>query len=473
MSLIQLKINNQDLASGAKTSFLSADVASGASTITVQNIKDFAVNQILVIGSIGNEGTEIILTHASTAPSGSTVTLASALTQSHSRGDSVMIVPFNQYELSHATVEGGALTLLTTTLGSGLYAIDPEMDNTVYNDYEYSSGGYYVRKKNSITSVFSSYSDFIPYTGLGDNTVGAIKKRALDQLGEKISDLITNDFLNDSLNEARRIVDQDNRVFRWSFRTKFNTDIGNIIPGAYSVSAPTDLRDRNTNKNILSIRLGKQNRQVYYQDRNRFNQNYWNIAHTTLNGAILTGDTSIVLTSSGDFDASGSIYIGAETVLLTKDAVAYTANDVSTNTLSGVTGITSGGHATGRDVWQNATFGLPTYYTIDNGEIKFDIPFDDQWAGENIVMDYYQTLTAVDTDSDTLDEPFYDMYVPFLKYKIKYKKANGAIDSKNDTDYNEFKDRIEQLVTQETIGQSIQFIPTLGRGYGGNNYFRN
>ena len=291
-------------------------------------------------------------------------------------------------------------------------------------------------------------------------------------MGEKISDLITDDFLNNALNEARRIVDQDPRVFRWSFRTKFNTDIGDIIPGAYSVTAPTDLRDRNTPKNILCLRLGKQNREVYYQDRNRFNQNYWNIAHTTLNGAITSGSTSIVLTSSGDFDASGSITIGAETISLPKDAVAYTGNTLSSNTLTGVTGITSGGHASGRDVWQNANFGLPTFYTIDNGVIYFDVPFDDQWTGENIYMDYYQALTPVDTDSDTLDEVFYDAYVPFLKYKIKYKKANGSIQAKSDTDYMEFMDRVTQLITQETPSQMIQFIPTQGRGFGGGNYFR-
>jgi len=145
---------------------------------------------------------------------------------------------------------------------------------------------------------------------------------------------------------------------------------------------------------------------------------------------------------------------------------------LATETLSGVTGVLA--HDSGRDVWQQATFGLPTAYTIDNGIIYFDVPFDDAYAGENIWMDYYQTLTPVNSDSDILDEPFYDLYVPYLKYKIKALKSNGALNPKEDGDYMLFQQGLSELVSQEIGGQTVQFIPTWGGGHygaGGNSIY--
>ena len=285
-----------------------------------------------------------------------------------------------------------------------------------------------------------------------------IKRRALLDMGEKKGNLITDEFLNEALNEARRIVDRDARVLRWSFRTKFNTDIGDCIPGRWSVSAPTDLRNPFTNENVLALRVGRVNQPLQYQDINQFNQNYTNIAHSTLDGQITAVSTSVVLTSSGDFDESGNITVAAESISAVNDIVAYTTNTESTATLGTATGI-GATHATGRDVWQGANFGTPTSYTVNNQVIYFDIPFEDDIAGENIYMDYYQTLTAVNSDADLLDEPEYDFYVNYLKFKIKYLKKNGEIDVTADPDYQMFLTGVERLVVKETTGQYVFFVP--------------
>ena len=444
------------------SSFFESDVAAGSTSITANGMF-FLANQYIILGQSGQEKSEIVKIQS---VSNTTITIATATIFPHNRGDVITLIEYNQIEPQRSTDGGTTFSVLT------IIDINPQVAETyLQRTGDATTDVYKFRFYNSTSTLYSGYSDSIVASGYADNTVYAIKKKALDDMGEKISDLITDDFLNNALNEARRIVDQDPRVFRWSFRTKFNTDIGNIISGAYSVTAPTDLRDRNTPKNILCLRLGRQNREVYYQDRNRFNQNYWNIAHTTLNGAILSGATSIILTSSGDFDASGNIYIGAESISATKDSAAYTSNTLSTNTLGTVTGV-SANHASGRDVWQNANFGLPTFYTIDNGVIYFDVPFDDSFAGENVTADYYQSLTAVDSDSDTVDEPLWDGYANYLKYKIKYLKSNGTLNASQDGDYQMFQQFVSNLIAQETPSQMIQFIPTQGRGYGGGNYFR-
>lgn len=446
---------------GNNQSFLDADVASGASSVSA-NGTFFSASQYIIFGQPGQEKSEVVKINGS--PTASSIAFTPALSFAHNRGDIITFIEYNQITPERSIDSGSNFSTLSAI------DINPQVLETyLQRTGDATTDVYRFRFSNSTSSLFSGYSDNATASGYDDNTVYAIKQRALTQLGEKVTDLITDNFLNDALNEGRRIVDMgtatvdgiSQRVLRWSFRTKFNTDIGNVVPGAWSVTAPTDLRDRNTYKNILAIRIGRSNWPCTYQDRRRFNQNYLNVAHSTLNGAITSGSTSVILVSSGDFDASGTIYIGAETVLLTKDAVAYTANNTSTNTLSGVTGIVSGGHASGRDVWQQATFGMPTAYTIDNGTIYFDVPFDDAYKGQNIYSDYYQALTAVNSDSDTLDEPFYDLYVPYLKYKIKALKSNGSLKPTDDGDYLLFQQGLSELVSQEISGQVVQFSPDI------------
>jgi hypothetical protein len=447
---------------GNNQSFLDADVAVGGVTLTT-NGSFFSANQYIIIGQPGQLKSEIVKISVAS----NTALTVGACVFSHNRGDLITFIEYNQIEAKRSTDAGATFTPLS------IVDINPQVAETyLQRTGDGTTDVYKFRFYNATSALYSGYSDNVTASGYADNSVYAIKKKALDDMGEKITELITNDFLNNALNEARRIVDQDARVFRWSFRTKFNADIGDIIPGKYSVTAPTDLRDRNTNKNLLNIRIGRQNRQVFYQDQNRFNQNYWNIAHSNLNGAILAGATSIALVSSGNFPASGSIVINAESVSDTKDTASYTGNNLSTNTLTGVTGV-GVNHATGGDVWNDANFNIATWYTISNGVIYFNLPFDDQYAGQKIYADYYQALQPVNSDSDLLDEPLWDFYCNYLKYRIKYKKSNGAISAKTDTDYMEFQLGVSALVTSDTIGQSMSFIPTMGRlGGVGGSYFR-
>ena len=449
--------NNQILNQDKKTTFLASDVVAGGSALIVDSIVGFAINQVILIGEIGNEQSEIIKTHSATSPTGSTITFASNLVFDHPRGTKIYLIDWDQVEFSHATTVAGSKSVLTTA------SIQPDQSDTQYTDSTQTTGYYFVRLKNSITATYSDYSDPIPYAGYADNSVHSIKSRALQDLGEVVGDTITDNFLNESLWEGRRELDQDPRVLRWSFREKINNIIGNIIPGTYTATLPTDLRDPKSNKNILSLRVGRNNTPLVYVDTNRFNQNYLNVAHTTLDGAVLDSDITIVLASSGDFDESGDISIAASTISGTIDIVAYTANTESTDTLSGVTGIVSGGHTTGKEVWQGGNFGTPIEYTIDgeNGLIKFNIPFENNLAGENIYMDYYSTMPAYDSDADLLDEPETDMFTSYLKWKIKYRKSNGTIKPTEDGDYLEWEKRKKALIDKEFLGQEIHLVPDM------------
>ena len=454
MSLVKLQIENKDLNQEVDYGFLNADTASGSSTLSLLSINSFAVNQILLIGEIGSEKTEIIKTHASTAPSGNTVTLASNTVYAHSQGTKVYIIQYDQYELSHATSSTGSKTTLTTTLGNGLIPINPETLETYYYDTEYSTGGYFIRKKNSIDGTFSDYSDYVPYAGFGDNTVASVKERALRQLGKEIGGLITNDFLNESLWQARRELDSERK--RWSFRTSFNTDIGNVVTGAYSIDVPTTLRNPDSPQNILGLRIGDNGQNLKYVSKRTFDVWYEGTGHTTVNTQPSIGDTSIILNDTRDFDESGTITIASNNI-------TYTANNESTGTLSGIPSSGDGSidtaHAVDIDVWQDKGFGLPTEYTIFEDKIYFNVPFDSTYVDQNIWMDYYRTLPVYDSDADTFDEPQYDLFVSYLKYRIKDLEKRGTLKITQDSDYLEWLQGKEKIKRIEFLNQDVQFIP--------------
>lgn len=446
----ELFIEFPDLSNNEK-SFFDADEAVGQTTLSASGA-NFAANDYVVLGTPKTEKCEILKV---SSVSSTTIVVSSATAFAHSRGDQIVQIPYNQIVISRSTDSGSSYTPLTAV------DIRPDASETYIPRTSDASTDYYkFRFYNATTALYSAYSDPTIATGLAFNSVGMIKQRALDDLGEKKNDLITDEYLNQALWNARRELDSDERVYRWSFRTKFNQDLGDIIPGRWSVAVPTDLRDKNTNKNILSLRVGRYDIPLEYQDITRFNQNYQNIGHSTLNGAITPASTSITLTSSGDFDESGSAYIAGEDVNDVLDAVSYTANDESTNVLSGVTAITAN-HASGRDIWQGTTnFGLPRAYTIYEGSIYFDVPFADLYAGENIKSDYYSELPVYDSDADLLDEPDIDPFVAYLRFRIKYKKSNGSLKREEDSDWKEWEAGKKSMVNTDITGQTIRLIPS-------------
>ncbi len=450
---VELFFKAPEIQDNEKT-FLSADEASGQTTLSVISGRNFSNNDYVVIGNIGQEDCEIRLISSQT--DSTIVTDATLFT--HQRGTKVQFIPYNQIIPERSTNSGSSYSALSAI------NIRPDATETYLQRVTDSSTDYYrFRFYNSTSTNYSQYGDGVIATGYVDNSVYSIKQRALRQMGEKVGDSLTDEFLNEALWEGRRELDKDPRVLRWSFRVKYDQDIGSAIPGTYTLALPTDLRDKKTNKNILSLRFGEDNYPLEYQDKNTFNQNYRGISHTTLNGALFTSDTSITLTSSGDIAESGSIDIGASAVTGVIDNVAYTANNESTNVISGVTAIQSAGHTTLRDVWQGATFSMPTAYTIDgnNSQILFNVPISNDYAGENIWADYYTDLTAYDSDGDSLDEPDYDCFVSWLKYKIKYLKANGKINPKEDGDFLDWERRKEAMVAKEMTGQFVYLTPDI------------
>jgi hypothetical protein len=181
--------------------YVTSQATAGAGTLTVKSIINFAINQVILIGNLGGEGSEIIKTHASTAPTGTTVTLASNLVFTHPIYTKIQVMAYDQVEFSKAATTTGAKTVLSTM---GITAGSLE---TVYQDTSATSGYYFYRFKNSITTTYSDYSDPIPYDGFDDNTVEkaikfALKKNKLDGYTSSVDF----DYCIDEINSCLRYV---------------------------------------------------------------------------------------------------------------------------------------------------------------------------------------------------------------------------------------------------------------------------
>jgi hypothetical protein len=448
---VELYIAPPNLAENPNT-FLSTDVASGVSSLSVDSGTKLSIGQYALLGAWGSEKSEIVRVHASTPPTATTVTLASATAFAHNRGERLTFIPYNQIIIERSTDAGANYSTLATV------DIRANSTETYYNDTDGTSAYLYrVKFSNSATSGVSATGEGIVGLGFADNSVGAILRSALVGIGEREDSVITKEFLLDALHEGRAELNKMSGAEKWSFRTSFDYDAGNVVPGHNELALPSTLREADTFKNVLSVRIGRDKLPLNKVDKHSLNRWYQGVARTTLNGAITTGSTSIVLTSSGDFDESGDIVIAAAAVDEVLDTVSYTSNTESTNTLAGATGIRAAGHASGAIAWQSASFGYPTEYSIFENKIVFSQPFADDYAGENIWLDFYTELVRADSEADLLDEPHYEMFIPYLRYRIK-KRRDKTLVAKDDDDFKSWEAKRDAAVDKEFTGQDIRLV---------------
>jgi hypothetical protein len=442
---VELFISHPDLET--ESTFIVTDASAGVSAFTIDNGLKFADTEYLVVGRFGYEKAEIV--KVSGTPTATALSTSAVTKHPHNRGELLQFIPYNQVVIESST-DGTTFTALVTL------DIRADSTETYYNHIAGLSTYYYrARFSNSTTTTVSEDSDEVVATGDAENSAGAIIRDALVSMGEKIDDeVFTKEFLLRVLDEGRDEIDLHQNAGRWSFRTAFDYDAGDCIPGRYTLTLPTNLRDPETSKHILSVRIGKSDLPLDWFDKVEMNQWYQGVAHTTLNGQITSASTSIILTSSGDFDESGSVDIAAESISGTVNSADYTTNTESTKTLGTVTDITDT-HATGRDVWQGVSFGVPTGYYVDNGVMTFNQPFDDDSAGENIWLDYYQKKEIANSFGDTLDENFYRIYLPYMRFRIKLRK-NPSMDIQTDPDFISWETKKNAQIQKEFGGQNIR-----------------
>jgi hypothetical protein len=447
MPIRPLLVDVSDLWQDTNKSSLKASIAAGVNSFTVYSITDFAINKILLIGEYGEEGSEIIKTHGSTAPTSFTVTLASNTTKPHPKDTPVYLIPYDSIEISHATTETGTKTVMSTQ------TINPENPEIRYDDSTYTSGYYFTRYKETITNTFSNYSDAIPFEGYAINTVGYLIYGALAELGKNLSDILTYDILIRRINACLSFT--RGKLKTWSNYQEFDYIIDQMNRGEYRFELPTTYYDKNSNKSCLSIRVGSGDTLIY-KDKREFNEMMKDVIHTTVATTALTSATALILTSTADLDDTGTIHIYKNNTLYEID---YSANDKTTNTLT-VTALTADMTAE-LDVWINEREETPNYFSIWDGYLYIWGLNNETDTGKNIYMDFYTDIVQIDSDTDILTGTRYDLVDYWLKWEIKNITDNNGKKDFKDGDWVMFLTILNDAIRREDSGQKFKRNPKI------------
>ena len=425
--------------------FLTSDTASGSGTLTVKNIVGFAINQYLLIGEPGMQGSEIIKTNASTAPTGSTITLASNTILPHGASTFVYVLKFDQVEFSSAATIGGSKTVIqaaTNILADQMY--------TEYNDLTATALFYFARFKESIGGTFSPYSDAAPAAGYGILSARAIIDAALGEINKTTSEVLSDTFAFTQLDMYQSEVIRE--LKRWSFMQKFNSIIGQVTTGSWKVAVPVDLDDQNTNKSVYNIRVGTEGR-LTWVDKEKFDELLDDMAFTTLASIANVGDSTLTLTNSGDFGTSGTATIGAYTY-------PYTANNTTTGVLTLTSVIpASQNQAAGADVFLNPNSGLPNYWTTFGGYIYYLPITDATYNGFNLYLDYYSSQVRITGDNSTLVVPDPTAAINYLCWKFLKKLNNGEDTDASKAYQLSYMNRVVKMKNKEVLGKTFKMRP--------------
>jgi hypothetical protein len=370
---------------GTLQTYTTASIAATGTTLTVKDNSDFANNDYLILGNVGQEQTEIVKIGAAVT-AGTSLTIG-ATVFAHPEGTKVTLIRYNQVEIYGSTTASDAAP---TIIGSAA-SIDVAQG---YNEIKASTTYtyYYARYKNSNASTYSSYSDSVVATGLSVLARGEIKKEFLSMYNERIDDLITDDWLNRTINRWQRILSK--RKKNWSFLRTSTTST--TVQDQQGYTSPTDIQEDDSTDPIISIKFSDKSI-LDFRDQDTFLRLTRDHIGTTLATSTTGASTSFVLTNSKDFASPAAS--NTSTFNIQGDSITYTTNTKSTNTLSGATNVTDS-HTAADEVWQTYTTGQPVYYTVDNGKIRlYPIP-DSASANKNIHIEYWKKFTDLSDDAD-------------------------------------------------------------------------
>ena len=460
----KLLIDNGPLVSDSlQYSFLAEAGVVGDAQIFLQDYTGFLDNQILLIESLGSETAEIVTVNGNPTVNGGAV-LDSVLVRSHPVGAKVYILDYDQIELKRGTTTVAAsATALTTTLGSGLVAIQPDTKVQVYNETEFTSGYYFARYKNSISGAFSSYTDALAYGGWDENTVGYMIERALRDLGETISQKVTRNDCYEWINTCLKLI--QGKLKRWPEHYAYNAIVGQLQRGDHTTAMPSDAYDTETNKSIIALRVGD-GENLRYLSPGDFDAEMADVKYTQVTTQATSGQTTLEIDNSYDFADSGtvSVYISN-----TKYDITYTG--VTRSSTAGIlTGIPSSGDGSisvtipvDTWVWQDEVEGIPLYFTVRNGTLETWPLADAANDNSNIYADYAKVATSVDSEGDTVDFQRYDMVQSYLTWRIKMKVRNNGSLNLEDGYYLMYKEKMNDAIRTLPSNNVFRVRPSLNR----------
>jgi len=211
-----------------------------------------------------------------------------------------------------------------------------------------------------------------------------------------------------AVNEAIRYINQ--REFGYSFNHASNSS--EVVAGQTRYTLPTSTKSvdystarikKDSDLNVAGNSLSTLNYNEYIE-KDYANQED-DIGATTLNGSHSSSVTTLTLTSTTDFDATGTVHIGGEQVTYT----AISGNDI-TGCTRGANSTTAAIHSSGVAVTQFEDGGVPKNIvrTPDNNYLLFPYP-DKQYT---LLFDFYTFPSDLSAHGDITTVP--DRFAPVI-----------------------------------------------------------
>lgn len=431
--------------------YTSTNTTIGATALPVDNAVDFTSGTIvLLLENIGIENAEIVVASGHTNQN---FTVAATLL-AHLRGGIVQQLNYDQIVVSKASTINGTYAVLATQ------TFQVTQQNTVIYDATGLTTDYYkIQWRNSQSGTLSEYSEAMSVDSYPVHSVASVINPVLIAMGvSKDDSKINAEFCISAIDDARKFTQANLYGIRHAWQQAFEHPI-KCLSGTNYVNLPDDIDFNETDRSTLAARFLIGNvltpYNLRYIDKRSWNQIAFSVLGGETTGDILSGAVSIQLTSTGDFPASGVAYVATDDFTQTLLEIEYTANDLATNTLTGVTGVTRN-IPEGTQIWQRPTIAQPIYYTVFENKLVFDRIIPDSMQGTNIYIDYYKKIDEVTSLYQVLPEPYREIYKWYLRYAVKYRKDLSL--SNDDPDLVKFESLVKALFNNLYTGQDTTVI---------------
>lgn len=355
-------VNNRTLTQNRERTYLTAAVAVAGTTLTVRAIdaSAWADNDWLIVGEIGSDNAEVLQVNGAVS-NGTSLTVDNAgsggARYAHSADEPVYRIDYNQVVFYRAATESGTPSALATV------SLMPSDMETRYEDTSNTTGYGFVRFKNSLTGAFSPYSDAIPYAGQSEKSLTKLQERVRTILNERDDDFVTDDEITEALNSRQRDIINERL---WTFNEVERSQ--SSVADQFDHSIDSDIKTLHTvrfNSTPLKY-IGRAQWERFHFDTDAEAETpdaiaVWNNSmrfyprpstaanSTTLNGNVLSTDTSIVVT-----DISGFKRADYYRFIVNSEVIYATAVNTTTNTFSGCLrgreGTTAAAHTSGDTV---------------------------------------------------------------------------------------------------------------------------
>ena len=440
---------------------LGSPIASGGTTMTVLDNNGLINAEYLVVGKIGSAQAEIVAINGAITR-GTALTVANTLAFGHELQAPVTRVYERGFKIYGAATDGGVGTLIASVDAIASPIADAVLIqwDKQYSEYTLLSSdtayAYYYVVFTDGTTV-SGASAYVAATGADPNTVESLSNQALVMTNSEVDEeLLTRTSLiqwaqegQDAIAQFTYLDSQSGRRIQknWSFEVILDSALAAVQNKTkYDLSSLTRKpKTRGSDTSIISVRVGNSRPRIKTQ-LEQYDRYMEGTSMTLLNGAASIGAVTLTVDSTADFNTSGSITVGVDTITYTgKTATQFTGIPASGS------GSITVAHADNLEVWQGNSQGMPVKYCIDGETLMFDVPFNSTNAGKNINIRMFAEMPKLTKLSDKTLVTFYNVLPYYIAYKIMQRKEQLDVAA---TFLATFKDEVTNIALADRVPTS-------------------